>query len=445
MSQPAPSPSRARRPLISPAITDRAFSPAGVLIACLAVNLFFVVYFLTFAFHGEAFSDTGIYRQWAAAGFDESRLQGLPTPWVYPILALVPIAIAGAFGPGPFLGIWVLMIAALNCLAVGFLTNWGRSRDGARAAWWWLLFVLIMGTLGFTRVDGFTAPVVLIALVFGVGRPALASAILSVATWMKIWPAAVLLALFTAVRSRVRVVLAAVAVTAGVGIAALALGVAPRLLNFLTAQGDRGMQLEATFTTPWLWLSVLHVDGARMYMNTEINSMQVDGPGTAVASFLMQPLFVLAALTVVGLLFWALHRGKQRGVDRSELLLVGALTMVTAFVVFNKVGSPQFMVWLAPAVAVGLAHSWRQWKVPAALLIAIAAATYVVYPLYYDALSHNDPGMALVLTIRNALLVVLFVWSVRRLYLLGRGAGTAPEPTAGDTAASGSYRPAPGN
>lgn len=159
--------------------------------------------------------------------------------------------------------------------------------------------------------------------------------------------------------------------------------------------------------------------------------MQVDGPGTALMSVLMQPLLVLAALLVAGLTFWALHNGKQRGgkqhddgasegVDRTELLLAGALTLATAFVVFNKVGSPQFMVWLAPAVAVGLAHSWREWRVPAAMLIVIAVATYFIYPLFYDALSHNNPWMALVLTIRNILLVVLFLWSVRRLYLLGK-------------------------
>jgi hypothetical protein len=33
--------------------------------------------------------------------------------------------------------------------------------------------------------------------------------------------------------------------------------------------------------------------------------------------------------------------------------------------------------------------------------------------------------MALVLTIRNVLLVVLFLWSVRRLYLLGKKAPAA--------------------
>jgi hypothetical protein len=396
-------------------------SPTGLLWGFGIIHLFFVIFMLGFVLHGEAFSDTAIYRAWAQGGFREENLPGLPTPWVYPILALLPIAVAGVAGPGPFLLIWVLMITALNALAVGKLTDWGRRRGAIPAAWWWLSFVFIMGWLGFARVDGITAPIVLIALSYGVARPFIAGILLSIATWIKVWPAAVVLALLTVVRDRLKVLAAGVLVTAVVGVAALALGVAPKLLNFLTAQGDRGMQLEATFTTPWLWLSVLHAGNSRMYMNTDINSMQVDGPGTEVMSFLMQPLFILVALVVVVLIFWALHNGKRNGgANRTELLLAGSLTMATAFVVFNKVGSPQFMVWLAPAVAVGLAHSWREWRVPATMLIAIAVATYFVYPLFYDALSHNDPVMALVLTIRNLLLVVLFGWSVRRLYLLGR-------------------------
>lgn len=101
---------------------------------------------------------------------------------------------------------------------------------------------------------------------------------------------------------------------------------------------------------------------------------------------------------------------------------------MTAFIVFNKVGSPQFMVWLAPAVAVGLAHNWKEWRVPATMLIVIAVATYFIYPLFYDALSHNNPWMALVLSIRNVLLVVLFFWSARRLYSLGRKPSVVSAP-----------------
>jgi hypothetical protein len=383
--------------------------------------LVFLVFALILSLRGEAFSDTFIYRDWTSAGFRDENLSSGPSPWVYPVLALIPMAIAGLAGPGPFFFLWVLMITVLNGVALGKLTGRGRRREAIPAGWWWLVFVFIMGWLGFARVDGLTAPIVLIALAYGVSHPFIASTLLSVATWMKVWPAAVMLSLFTVVKQRTKVVAAGILTSVLVIALTAAVGQLPKILNFLTQQGDRGMQLEATFTTPWLWLSVLHVGDSRMYMNTDINSMQVDGPGTAFMSFLMQPLLALAAILVAALTFWALHNGKRTGgADRTELLLAGSLTMATAFVVFNKVGSPQFMVWLAPAVAVGLAHSWKEWRVPAAMLIAIGVATYFIYPLFYDALSHNNPWMALVLTVRNVLLVVLFCWSVRRLYLLGK-------------------------
>jgi len=417
---------RIRKVIIPASFQSRLNTGRGLLAGFIVVHLVFLVFAASLSLRGEAFSDTFIYRDWAMAGFNEANLTGGPSPWVYPILALIPMAIAGVAGPGPFFFLWVLMTTVLNGWALLKLTNRGRDRQAIPAGWWWLAFTFLMGWLGFARVDGLTAPLVLVALAYGVGRPFIASVLLAIGTWVKVWPAAVMLALFAVVKNRILVVLAGIATSAVVVALAAAAGSLPRLLNFLTQQGDRGMQLEATFTTPWLWLSVLNIGDSRMYMNTDINSMQVDGPGTALMSVLMQPLLILAALLVAGLTFWALHNGNLHngklsgGVDRTELLLAGALTLATAFVVFNKVGSPQFMVWLAPAVAVGLAHSWREWRVPAAMLIVIAVATYFIYPLFYDALSHNNPWMALVLTIRNVLLVVLFLWSVRRLYSLGK-------------------------
>lgn len=327
------------------------------------------------------------------------------------------------------------MISALNLLAVGKLTRWGKNSQAIPAALWWIGFTALLGWLGFARVDGFTAPVVVIALCLGVASPFWASVILSAATWAKVWPAAVLLALFTVVKNRLQVVLAGLLVTALIVAAAMSMGTTSRLLDFLLQQGDRGMQLEATFTTPWLWMSVFNVGGAHMYMNQDINSMQVDGPGTELMSVLMQPLLILAALLVAGLIFRALHVGKLNGgADRTELLLLGSLALATAFVVFNKVGSPQFMVWLSPAVAVGLSVNFKAWRVPATLLIAIGALTFVVYPLFYDALSHNNPFMAGVLTLRNLFLIVLFIWALKELFSMCRPAKaratvrTAPAP-----------------
>ncbi|GHG44170.1 membrane protein [Sinomonas cellulolyticus] len=403
-------------------------TPKGLLTGFLLVHLGYLAYLSIFVFQGQAFSDTNIYRDWAAAGFPQDVQ---PSPWVYPIAGLLPIWISGLAGPGPFLILWVVLTSVLNGVAIGVLSGWGSKREGVRASWWWLVFIALMGLLGFARVDGVTAPIVLLGLSLGVASPFAASVILAFATWMKVWPAAALLPLFTVVRERWKVVGGAVLITAAVAAIAAALGVFHHLLDFLTTQGSRGMQLEATFTTPWLWMSVLGLGGARMYMNTEINSMQVDGPGSSVASALMQPLFIVVAVAIAGTIFWALHEGKKRGhEDRSELLLAGALAMVSAFIVFNKVGSPQFMLWLGPVVALGIAQDRAAWRVPARLLLGIAAATYFIYPLFYDALSHNNPLMALVLTLRNVLVVILFVWSAIRLVRLGRKGAAAAKTDA---------------
>lgn len=395
-------------------------SPRALLAGFVVLHLVFLVFALIVSLNGNAFSDTNIYREWTRIGFDQDALAGGPSPWVYPVLALVPMALAGIAGPGPFFFLWVLMTTVLNGWAVLKLTDRGRNRRAIPAAWWWLGFTFLMGWLGFARVDGLTAPIVLVALAYGVAHPFIASTLLSIATWMKVWPAAIVLALFTVVRQRVQVVVAGLMVSAAAAGVAAAIGAFPLLFNFLTQQGDRGMQLEATFTTPWLWSSVLGVGGSQMYMNTDINSMQVDGPGTEVMSALMQPLLIVAALAATVLLVRALRHGvRTGGADRTELLLAGTLTLVSVFIVFNKVGSPQFMVWLGPAVALGLVHHWRSWRTPAIMLIAIAVLTFFIYPLFYNALSHDNPAMALVLTARNALLVVLLLWSARRLYWLG--------------------------
>ncbi len=417
---------RARNAVLPARLQAWLKTPRGMWTVLGAMQCVFLLAAAILSLFGQAFSDTEIYRVWASVGFDGDRVIG-PSPWVYPILALIPMAIAYAFGQAPFLFIWVLMIAILNTVAVGRLTNWGRNTKAIPAALWWIGFTTLLAWLGFTRVDGITAPIVLVALTIGTASPFLTSAILSVATWTKVWPAAVVLALFTVVKQRVRVVLAGVLVTAAVVGLALAVGELPKLLNFLLEQGDRGMQLEATFTTPWLWMSVLGIGGAEMYMNRDINSMQVDGPGSALMSVLMQPLLIAAALLVAGLIFWALHTGKGNGgADRTALLLFGTLALTTAFVVFNKVGSPQFMVWLGPAVAVGLSLQWKAWRVPAAMLIGVGVLTFFIYPLFYGPLSENNPAMALVLTVRNGLLVVLFVWSVRQLFLMGRNPSAIP-------------------
>ncbi len=413
-----------RARILPPAAIAWFRTPASVWWGFAAVHGFFLAWMFSFIVHGNTFSDTEQYRQWALLGYNPSALGETISPWVYPLLAQLPIFAANIFGPSLYLLGWTLIIIALNAVGVAFLTRGKRAVSGIAPAWFWLFFTVFMGFLSFARVEGITTSLVLIALLYAVERPVVAALLLSVATWIKVWPAAVIAPLLIASAKRVQVFLTGVAVSSAVAVFAVLTGAGSHLLDFAINQGDRGMQLEATFSTPWVWLSVFGVGGSKIADNVAINSTEVYGPGAEVAAFLMQPLLIVAAVAGAVLMVWAL----RRGAERQELLLEGSLLMVTAFIVFNKVGSPQFIIWLLPVVVAGLVHDWERWKIPATLLMGIAFTTFIIYPLFYTPLIHANPIMAAVLTIRNVLLVTLLVWAMRRTVELGRTATRAPAP-----------------
>ncbi|MGN8131290.1 glycosyltransferase 87 family protein [Paenarthrobacter sp. 22069] len=397
-------------------VVDWFARPSSVWWGFAVVHLYFLGWMASFFLNGDTFSDTEQYRQWAMAGYNPADLTGKISPWVYPVLAQIPIFLANIAGPSLYLLVWFLIITLLNAVGLLYLTLGPRKVTGVAPAWWWLFFTVFMGYLSFARVEGITAPIVLIALLYAAERPVVAGVLLSIATWIKVWPAAVLVPIVIASHKRIQVVLAGAAVSAAVALGTWLAGGLPHIMDFLLNQGERGMQLEATFSTPWVWLSVFHIAGSKMADNTAINSTEVYGPGAATAAVLMQPLLILAAIIAAILLV----RAMRRGAEREELFLEGSLMMVTAFIVFNKVGSPQFIIWLAPVIIAGLAHDWERWKVPAALLMGIAMTTFVIYPLFYTPLIHAHPVMAAILTTRNVLLVVLLWWSVKRTAELGR-------------------------
>lgn len=389
--------------------------PSSVWWGFAVVHVYFLGWMASFFIRGDAFSDTEQYRQWATEDYLPAGDNPAISPWVYPVLAQIPIRVAGIAGHDLYLLVWTLIITALNALAIWFLIRNRPEASGIAPAWWLLFFTVFMGYLSFARVEGVAAPIVLVGMLYAARRPVVASVLLSIATWVKVWPAAVILALIISTATRLRVVAAGMVVTAVVTLGTWWSGGFSHIADFMVNQGERGMQLEATFSTPWVWLSVFDVADSRIADNVAINSSEVFGPGTEVVAFLMQPLLVLAVVLGTFLLI----RSLRRGADPGELFYEGSLMMTTVLIVFNKVGSPQFMIWLAPVVVAGLVHDWKRWRTPAALLMGVAVVTFFIYPLFYTPLIHANPLMAGVLTVRNVLLVVLLWWSVRRTWQLG--------------------------
>ncbi|WP_051477061.1 glycosyltransferase 87 family protein [Arthrobacter sp. Br18] len=387
-----------------------------------AVHSLFFAHLVPYFADGSTYGDVILYRHWAIHGLTTGIWQGIDTAWVYPAGAMLPMVLPALAGPESYMLVWFLLCTVLNFCAVWALVRIPAARYGWQAAVLWMVLTAVLGPLAFSRVDGITGPLVVIGLLFAGTRPALASVILSAATWIKVWPAAAVFALLVAGRAQVRVLLAGFTVSAVLAAGVAAGGDVRNLFGFVTAQEERGMQLEAPLSTPGLWQAVIG-RGTSVVFNDEIDTMELRGSLAEPVGSLMNPLLG-GSLVLVGALMVAARRANA---DPGKLLTLGTLALVGVMIVFNKVGSPQFILWLAAAIAVGVAIRGREWAFPAVLMVAISILTTLVYPLLYEQLYRDlEPGVALLLSVRNLLVVIVFGWAVRQLIELRRRSGVTP-------------------
>jgi uncharacterized membrane protein len=78
----------------------------------------------------------------------------------------------------------------------------------------------------------------------------------------------------------------------------------------------------------------------------------------------------------------------------------------------------------------------RRWAAPAVLALFVSWLTQLVYPVLYDALLGAQLLPVTVLTLRNALLIVLFAWAVALLARVGTPMRSR-EPVAGASVGDG--------
>lgn len=364
---------------------------------------------------GQPLGDvTSVYKFWIVDyAFAGHGWVGIDTVWVYPILAIVPMIAAALFGPDLYASTWLSLVMAIDAIAFAVILAPGHRAGRVVVAWWWLGFLVALGPVAVGRIDAITVPIAIVGMLVLVRRPLLGGVLLTVAAWIKVWPAALVAAAVVALRDRLRVLAGALATTAAVIAAALAFGAGSNVLSFVTQQTGRGLQIEAVIATPWMWDATRGAGHSVVYYDTGILTFQLRGSGVAEAAALATPLLAVAALAILGLGALAVRRGRSATAVLPPLVL--ALTV--AMIVFNKVGSPQFVTWLAVPIGYGLMvaaiASGRSFRVPAALGLAIAALTQVVYPFWYSGLlGIPDPAVVFVLTVRNVLYLVLLVWAL---------------------------------
>jgi hypothetical protein len=365
---------------------------------------------------GQPLGDvTIVYRFWTDQLFVAHYRVGIDSSWVYPIVAILPMIAARAFGVAQYAATWLTLMMFLDAIAFAVLIGWGRRRQNTGVAWWWLAFLLVLGPIALGRIDSVTVPFGIVGVLLVATRPRTAAFILTIATWIKVWPAAILAAIVIAVRER-----ANVAITAGltsvviVGIS-LALGSGANVFSFITQQTGRGLQVEAPISTVWLWREFAGFHDSSIYYDTTILTWQVRGNGVVQAASIMNPLLVIVLVIIAAIGILAV----RNRAPVTDVLPALTLAFVAAFIAFNKVGSPQYVTWLAIPVILGLAtrasgHG-RPFRVPAILSLVIAGLTQLIYPYLYGLLLNLNVVMLIVITTKDVLLFVLLGWAIASL------------------------------
>jgi hypothetical protein len=94
--------------------------------------------------------------------------------------------------------------------------------------------------------------------------------------------------------------------------------------------------------------------------------------------------------------------------------VIAALAACTAFALFGKVLSPQFVIWVLPLGA--LAFAWRMHALAAAVAL-VAVLTQIEFPAHYLDVVAREPAAIALVGIRNLALIAVIALSVRALQL----------------------------
>jgi uncharacterized membrane protein len=328
-----------------------AFAAAGLFLACWGlVHTWFWA-------HGQIV-DWPTYRDYGTAIVDHGRVPYRDFAVEYPPGAL-PVFVA----PAPFADYasafgWVMAACGVALVFV-------VAQVRVRAAFFVALAPVLAGSLILTRFDLWPALLATAALAaLAAERHRLGWALLGAAVAAKLWPLVLVpIALaWSARRGRSRAPFAGLAVVV-VAFVPFALLAPHGLWESLRGQASRPLQIES------LGASILTTFGHPQVITTH-GSQNVAGHGAVAAVFAVVQAAALIALWI------AFARGP---VTRDRLLRYSA-ACVCAFVVFGKVLSPQFLLWLIPLVPL---VRGRRGLAATGILAAALVLTQVWFPGRY--------------------------------------------------------------
>jgi hypothetical protein len=320
------------------------------------------------------------------------------------------------YPPGALLPIWAggghderFSLLMLGCALVAQGAAWVVG--GWRAGWSMVALPVVAGALVRTHFDALPAALALVGLALVVAprfryATELGFLVLALGTLTKLWPGLIAAVAFCwllgrgerATAWRSAAVFVAVVLALGIPFAAGGGFPGPMIRFHL----DRPVQIESTAAT------VLEIAGGSRVTGDPIRhdpykSNGLDGGAAGAVNVLSTLAGALSALAILGL---AARRPSR------DALVLASLGITLAFVVFGKVLSPQYLVWLLPpaAVVAGRGH-----YVAPALIAAAALTTQLYFPGHYFDVVFQHAWAVVAVGVRNALLLLALVATARAL------------------------------
>ena len=361
------------------------------------------------------------YQPWSEQVLDQNILLGISSPWVYPYPALVPILLSALLSPGNLAAAWLAINLGATLVALVLLVQFGRDRENSPsiqariiAGYAFVGFGFALGPVSISRIDSFSVLLALFgALLVALHSKRAAAALFTLAAWIKIWPIALFAPLLLDRKNAVRNLGVGAGISAAFVSLALFLGGNGSILSFASGQIQRGLQIESPAAMPWLWAGTLGSSDSGIIFNQNLLTFEAFGPGIDwVASLL--GLVQLGAILITFGLGWL---ASQRGLT-GDVIAWTSLTGVCDLIFFNKVGSPQFISWLAVPIVLGVLLRVERWHFASALVLLTSVCTWLVYPIFYDDILDGGIVGTSMLTMRNLLELALLVYANLRLTAL---------------------------
>ena len=381
--------------------------------ASLGVHVWLV--FLSRVFEdARAFGDLSLYNYWAFQLNQGSPIYGVATEWIYPALAIAPIWLPSLFTGKSYELAWLAMVFLINTAVVLAIDSGRRGVKPTGASWFFMLSIALLGPVAISRIDSISVAMAIFGILrIASARFGVAAFLFTIAGWIKIWPVALFLSMIASFRTRT----GPLVIAAGTSVTILLVGFGfggSAVLSFVGSQQDRGLQIESVLATPWMWLAKSGF--SKIYFDDDVLTNQVSGPLVTDLASWSNWFMLLALIITLGLAARAVHNGQKP----NHVFVWASLAAVAELIAFNKVGSPQFMLWLAVPLLAGIYLGVSKFKVALASVLVILLLTQLIYPIFYLDLLALEEVPLWILTLRNLLLLGLVV--VGNLRLAGKQA-----------------------